>query len=238
MSLLTNTNIKQILSQNISEESQEKLVIFPLDEDCITPVGYDLRVGNDYIINGEEKKLSDDQELKIAPREIALIHTLEEVRMPKNKTLSGIINSKVSLSCKGLSNISTTVDADWNGRLLIAVHNHSNKNITLKFREAFCTIIFFENKSPAKEGRYSKPHGRPDILTEAFKKNTRSTPSIVVFIINCIPPLFSVASLWVAAKLFSEKPILISATVAIGVFVSNYITKFIDPAIGYFRQPK
>lgn len=237
MTLLTNTDIRKILSENPSDEDASKLTITPLDENCITPVGYDLRVGNDYIINGEEKKLTGNQELQIGPRNIALIHTLEEVFMPKDKTISGIINSKVSLSCKGLSNISTTVDADWKGQLLIAVHNNSNKEITLKHGDSFCTLLFLENKSPAREGKYGKPHGRSDILTDAFKKNTKSTP-IISFFVNIIPPIIASLSLIGAAKFFNDSPTLITASVAVGVFIANYITKFIDPAINYFRRSK
>lgn len=236
MTLLTNTDIRNILSSDPSEEDKSKLIITPLDENCITPVGYDLRIGHRYVVNGEEKSLSENQELRISPRNIALINTLEEVFMPKNKTLSGMINSKVSLSCKGLSNISTTVDADWRGTLLIAVHNNSNKDISLKFGESFCTILFFENKSPAKEGKYAKPHGRTDILTETFKKNTKNTPAFLSLLINAIPPTLAVLTLYLALELFKDDKTLVTATVAVGIFVAGYITKFTDQIINYLGK--
>ena len=235
MALLTNVDILQIISNDVSNEGVDKLIISPYDSEGITPVGYDLRIGDSYVIGGEEKSLSAGGEVKIIPRGIALVRTLEEIRMPKNKMLSGIITSKVSLSCRGISNISTTVDADWKGCLLIAIHNNSSKEIILKHGDQFCTILFLENKSAAKDGKYAKPHKRTDILTEAFKKNTKNAP-ILTFFVNCIPPLFAVVSLFVAGKFFSGEAYMISASVAVGVFLSTYVTKFVDPLIGYLKR--
>ena len=235
LSLLTNTDLVEIISAKVSDHDDEKLVITDFDPNHITPVGYDLRIGDKYFADGEESSLSDGGNFRIASRGIALVRTLEEIRMPKNKKLSGVINSKVSLSCKGLSNISTTVDADWRGNLLVAIHNNSNQDILLKYGDPFCTILFFENKSPAKEGRHSKPDGRTDILADEFKKNTKSAP-IAIFVANAIPPIFSVLSLFVAAKSFKDEPYLVSATVAVGVFISTYLAKYVDSAIKYFKR--
>ncbi|NHN79204.1 hypothetical protein HA520_18270 [Azotobacter chroococcum] len=235
MALLTNADLIGIISSDIDEPDEAKLIVNPFDKGSLTPVGYDLRVGKNYVVDGEEKGLEDGDYLRISPRNIALIHTLEEIRMPRNKSLSAIINSKVSLSCKGLSNISTTVDADWKGSLLIAVHNNSNKEIKLKFKDAFCTILFMENKSPATEGRHAKPNGRSDILKDAFKKNTKASP-IVTTLINAVPPAVAVLGLYFSYRFFKESPYLIGAMTAVSVFVASYITKFVDAAISFMGR--
>lgn|GEM_PF-1080735 len=226
MALLTNTDLKGIVIDNIDSAAENNLVIAPFEKENLTPVGYDLRVGKSYVTDGSEKELSENNELRIGSKEMALIHSLEEIRMPSDKKLSALIHSKVSLSCKGLSSISTTVDADWKGHLLIAVHNDSNKTISLKYGEAFCTILFIENKSAANEGKYAKPDGRSDILKNAFKNNNKKN-YFVTFFVNSIPPLFSVLIFFVA-NLYSEgkPPYFVPSGVAVGIFISGYMSQF------------
>ena len=96
---------------------------------------------------------------------MVLIRTLENVRMPRNRILSGLIESKVSCVSKGLSHISTTVDPDWKGRLLIAIHNHSICPLKLEYGMAFCTLCFLSNKSPSLK-ECSKPDDRPDAFAD------------------------------------------------------------------------
>lgn len=237
MALLTNTDLRKIISSNIEEADSFKLIIAPYDEGGLTPVGYDLRVGKEHVVNGLSRDLSENESLAILPKSLALIRTLEEIRMPKNKGLSAIISSKVSLSCKGLSNISTTIDADWKGSLLIAVHNNSNKEIELSYGEAFCTVLFIENKSSATEGRYAKPDGRSDILKEQFKQSTKANlfASIVA---NLLPPFTAVLSLILAYSLFGDDETWVAAIVAVGVFVATFMMKFVDPLIAFWVSKK
>lgn len=48
MSFLTDTDLELILSDDRQEPDGGKLVLAPFDEACLTPVGYDLRVGHTY----------------------------------------------------------------------------------------------------------------------------------------------------------------------------------------------
>jgi deoxycytidine triphosphate deaminase len=147
----------------------ESLHIYPCDDECITPVGYDLRVGRLYASSRSKgpQELAEGSSIKIRPKTTVLIETLETVDMPENRKYSALINSKVSKVSKGLSHISTTIDPDWSGRLLIAVHNHGGGTITLKADEAFCTIVFLENCSPSRKAS-EKIAQRPDILLRMF----------------------------------------------------------------------
>jgi len=235
MALLTNSDLINIISDDIKTEDKNKLIIHPLNEEKLTPVGYDLSVGSEYILNGEENTLSIGDKLKIPAKNMALICTLEEIRMPKNKMLSAIIQSKVSLSCKGLSNISTTVDADWKGNLLIAVHNNSKKSISINYGDALCTILFIENKSPAKDPLHSKPNKRVDIRA-SFKINTKSN-NFISFIVNSIPPLISVLGLWLGVylttKFYPDNKYLTTSVAAVSIFIAGYTVKFIEPTL-YF----
>ena len=87
--------------------------------------------------------------------------------MPENRDISGFVMSRVSMVSRGLSSISTTVDADWRGKLLLAVTNLSNAEICLNHAEPICALVLFENKTPIT-GASEKYSNRSDILKKIF----------------------------------------------------------------------
>ena len=66
-----------------------------------------------------------------------------------------------------MSHISTNIDPDYRGNLLIAVHNPSRNVIDLPYSESFCTLNFIQNVSPSTKGCGKDP-GRTDQLLEMF----------------------------------------------------------------------
>lgn len=154
---MTDTDIKTILTTNEDEwkgdVKTEKLLIKGFEKKSLTPVGYDLRVGELYLRMSSKvkdwNKLQDDSHLVILPDEMVAIETEELIGMPQNKKYSGILVSKVTVSEKGLSHISTSLDPDYQGKLIITLSNVSRRKITLGRNQPFCTMILFGNKSPA-----------------------------------------------------------------------------------------
>jgi deoxycytidine triphosphate deaminase len=154
MSILTDTDLKRILCYDEAQWNDNKtLLIQDGSDDCITPMGYDLRVGGFYktfIAKPNLDVLSEGKAIAIKPGDIALIGTYEKLRMPKDGSISALILSRVSQVSRGLSNISTKVDPGWaEGELLIPIQNFSRDVIKLSYQEKFCTIVFFKNESPA-----------------------------------------------------------------------------------------
>lgn len=154
MSILTDTDLKKILCYDEGQWSKEKpLLIQYGSEKCLTPMGYDLRVGGFYktfITKPNLVPLKKGEKATIKPGDIALIGTYEKLRMPKDGSISALILSRVSQVSRGLSNISTKVDPGWaEGELLIPVQNFSRDVIQLEYNEKFCTIVFFKNESNA-----------------------------------------------------------------------------------------
>ena len=52
MAFLTDTDLERIISRsknNPGDKNNPKLIIDPYDENSLTPVGYDLRVGDRYV---------------------------------------------------------------------------------------------------------------------------------------------------------------------------------------------
>jgi len=172
MSLLTDTDIEEILATDENEWERnedikrEKLLIKGYQESSLTPVGYDLRVGQQYLKMGKRitawNKLQDNCDLVILPDEMVAIETEEYIGMPQNRSYSGIFVSKVSVAEKGLSHISTSLDADYKGKLIITLSNESRKKVTLRKNQPFCTMILFKNKSPATRpcGKHPSEHIR------------------------------------------------------------------------------
>lgn len=143
---------------------REKLLIANYDKQCLTPVGYDLRVGRRYLKMYSRAsnltRIEEGGEIAILPHEIVAIETEEFIGMPRNKMYSGIIVSKVSTGEKGFSHISTSVDADWEGELIITLTNNTERKLVLKRKQPFCTMILFENKKPARRvcGKHPDAH--------------------------------------------------------------------------------
>jgi deoxycytidine triphosphate deaminase len=222
MSLLTDTDLERIIARELKGASENALVIYPYSEDSLTPVGYDLRVGSPVATSNEvgRKKLVEGECFSIASGATALISTLESLRMPLDRSISGLIESKVTKVSKGLSHISTTVDPDWEGHLLIAVHNHSSEKFTLTYGETFCTMVFLKNSSPSTRPCNKDP-GRLDVFLEKFDKETSAAarkramkeyfPPLTIIIISCIG--------W---YLFDNTPGFI-ASVAFSVAISQFI---------------
>lgn len=176
MSLLTDTDLRACICSEKDWADKMKIHIDPYKEECLTPVGYDVRVGNQYAsaIDATLYKLDKDDKVVIKPQDTVLITTLENIEMPMDRRLSAFITSKVSKVSKGLSHVSTNIDPDWRGKLLIAIHNPSIRTVTLDHGDSFCTLNFILNKSPSTKDCGKEP-GRTDVLLDAFVKEVKQS---------------------------------------------------------------
>lgn len=111
MALLSDTDILALLSPSSRDgfkeatqqgswvDSQNRLLIFPFRDELLTPIGYDLTVGDIYLSLSKKAKfkLRSDGQLIIQPNETVLVITEEYLGLPKNKAIGGLIESKVSI---------------------------------------------------------------------------------------------------------------------------------------------
>jgi deoxycytidine triphosphate deaminase len=146
--ILSDTDIRDAIAQREIEIKNEDL------ENCLTPVGYDVRVSDTAWIwtkrDIKQVDISNSKPLLLRPNDTALIITVEEVKMKPN--IAGTIHSKVSLASLGFSHISTTIDPGWGnqgGHLLIQISNQGTIPLELKLRDPFCTVVFYRTVSPA-----------------------------------------------------------------------------------------
>lgn len=165
MTVLTDTDLREIMvterSDWVGTNKNTKLLIKNFIEDNLTPVGYDLSIGEEFVKlkQGIKKGYlrNDEDKLIIKPNEIVAIRTYEDICMPQNKKISGIVVSKVSKVEEGLSHISTSIDPDWKGNFIITIANHSNRKVTLRYKNPFCTVIFLKNESAATKDCLKNP---------------------------------------------------------------------------------
>ena len=225
MAVFTDADIEKILCDTENWVSPEDtLWIYPCGDDSLTPVGYDLRVGDQYSSSSRPgpRPLSQGESLPIRPGETVLVKTLESVGMPRNGSLSGLICSKVSVVAQGLSHISTTIDADWRGELLLAINNNGNATVHIKFGQEIATAVFLENQSkPTREAGH--PPGRSDIIlaqwAEVFRK-TRMRDQALFW----LRPALVLSAFGIGLTLFGNAPGT-TAAVAAGVAVSQLLPR-------------
>ncbi len=130
---------------------------------CLTPVGYDFRVGKEgfswkkkCVVNIEK-----DGIIWIEPDDTVVIRTLESLTL--SKEISATVHSMVSkIVTKGLSDISTTIDPGWLGTLLITIHNNRDTRAFLEFKATFCTVCFYKLDNASKVNR-GTPANRDDL---------------------------------------------------------------------------
>jgi deoxycytidine triphosphate deaminase len=230
MSFLTDTDLSLLICSDKDWADKNKLYIYPYEKECLTPAGYDVRIGSRYAsaLDASICNLSSDDCVTIKPTDTVLITTLENIGMPQNHTISAFITSKVSKVSKGLSHISTNIDADWRGNLLIAIHNPSHRVVKLKYGEPFCTLNFIENKSPSTKESHKDP-GRTDILLEQFiqdvkiSKELETNKNIQENRINLLIKIGIILVFGIIGYIiFSSTPGFI-ALAAMGVGISSFI---------------
>lgn len=224
MSILTDTYLRQIICSKEEQLDDSKIFISNFQEESLTPMGYDLKVGGYYRTYGSRQgltRIKQGEQIVIKPGDTALIATLEEINMPRDGSVSALVVSKLSQVARGLSNISTKIDPNWQGgSLLIALHNFSRDSIALKYSEEICSLVFFENKVSSKKAPRSGGIDRFNIASSQKARFKRlilqSLPIIVVLI---IPALVY----WRFGK-----SVIFDASIPISVAISQLLAKIFD----------
>ena len=142
------------------------IIIYPFNKKNLKGIGYNLTVGS-YAWSVATKnripltKVGDRDAFEVSSGDTALVMTSETVWVSRN--IAGTFHSKVDRVSEGFSSISTTLDPEWIGALLIAITNNTSKNIHLLKNDSFTTLVFHEiDKAPFQLGK--NPAGRLDRL--------------------------------------------------------------------------
>ncbi len=169
--MFSDEDIKKAMT-NYQNNSEDGLFIEDFDNNSLTPVGYDLRVGEEgYSWKRKEIiNIKQDGKIPIEANDTVVIRTLESLSL--SRKVSGTIHSIVSkVIPKGLSDISTTIDPGWTGKLLISVHNNRDSSTELTYGERLCTVCFYKVGLESKKNRGTSENR--DDLWEQLKEKAR-----------------------------------------------------------------
>lgn len=155
MALLSDVDIKKELGRNI--------FIYPLDFDNLKGSSINLRASK--LAWSLSKKTStfdiSNNKIIIPAHDTVLVET-EETLFVTNK-ISGSYHSRVKLVSKGIGHIGTTLDPEWVGPSLIALHNHTKLDTEIDVGESIVSIMFHYLKSKSIKKNTNTP-GRPELL--------------------------------------------------------------------------
>jgi dCTP deaminase len=167
--VFSDEDIKKAMT-NYRNNSEDGLFIEDFDNNSLTPVGYDLRVGEERFSwkRKEIINIKQDGKIPIEANDTVVIRTLESLSL--SRKVSATIHSIVSkVIPKGLSDISTTIDPGWTGKLLISVHNNRDSSTELTYGECLCTVCFYKVGLTSKINRGTS-NNRDDIWEQLKDK--------------------------------------------------------------------
>ncbi len=168
--ILSAEEIETILGRDI--------IIYPFNKKQIRGAAYNLRVGpfiwphsNSRDSGGTGLPLvpavePNGRKFTIPPGELVSVMTQEVVYV--SRSICGFFHSKVDMVTKGFSHISTTLDPNWIGPLLITLQNSSRLALPLWEGETFVKLSFHRLVAPTRFD-HNNPPGRQDRLDGRFK---------------------------------------------------------------------
>lgn len=151
----------RLLTKDDILKRKEKLLDPFGGDKCLTPAGYDLRVGERiyFLSSGQEERIAADRPARIPPRERFAIESLEKVIMEAN--MFGLIATRVRLLSRGLTSLGTKIDPMFQDKLWCIFSNDSDTPLVLEYEERICNVSFFELDEAPKGVEISK---RPVLL--------------------------------------------------------------------------
>ena len=181
MTVLSDRTIKQELASG-------RLVIDPLDQDCIQPASIDLRLDRAFRVFRVTRRpfvdvrqpvddltelvtIESEEPFIVQPGTFCLGSTLESVTLPDD--IVARVDGKSSLGRLGLLVHATAgyVDPGWTGKLTLELSNQSQMPIALYPGMRIAQISFLRLSSPV-----DRPYGSPQ-LGSKYQGQTGPTPS-------------------------------------------------------------
>lgn len=134
-------------------------IIKNYDPKCLGPATYNMRIGGDVLAWEKDKKIEfklEKQEdlnknirskIEFKPNSLTFVTTVEEFNLTKD--IIARFNLKSKLVHQGLLlGTGPIVDPQLKARLLIPIHNFSNKTITMEFGQELISVEFTKTSNP------------------------------------------------------------------------------------------
>jgi len=147
-----------LLSDEIEHYVSTCQLIDPFKEKRLKAAGYELAVGDEYVLGGERKELSISGTIRIPPFNVVVIKTEETINLPR--FLIARWNIRVKWAYEGLLWVGgPQVDPGWVGHLFCPIYNLSDKEVVLRPGDPIA-LIDFVTTTPFNPGK-SLPYRRP-----------------------------------------------------------------------------
>lgn len=158
------------------------IFIAPYDSQQLQPSGYNLTPTRFFYSTKKKKLLTvieneDEAYVIIDKNDSVLVRTRESIAIASH--LTGAFYSKVKVVSQGFGHVSTTLDPNWEGQLLISLNNPTNKKLKFsieknvygkKVYNSFVTVEFLFLNLPSNKIA-DNITGRLDILDETIERN-------------------------------------------------------------------
>lgn len=156
-----------LLSDEIEHYVRTFKMIEPFDPQRLKPAGYELTIGDEYVLGGETKILSTDGQIRIPSFNVVVIKTAETINLPR--FLIARWNIRVLWAYEGLLWVGgPQVDPGWVGHLFCPLYNLSAKEVVLRAKDPIA-LMDFVTTTPFRAGK-SRAYQRPPkrVLLEEY----------------------------------------------------------------------
>jgi deoxycytidine triphosphate deaminase len=163
-----------LLSDEIKRCVTKFRMIEPFDEvNLLKPAGYELTIGDEFILGGVRRDLKKDDEIRIRPFDVVVIKTAETINLPR--FLIARWNVRVKWAYEGLLWVGAAqVDPGWVGHLFCPIYNLSNKEVVVRAGDPIALMDFVTTTPfrPGESKEYRRPPKRP--LLSLYASGLRS----------------------------------------------------------------
>ena len=147
-SMLSDQDIKKQLELRKTTGKSDLFIDNAADE-CITPVGYDVRAGDTLFSSykGKELKHFVDEHFSIPPGDTVFLSTYETFEL--SEKIGGLTVSRLDPQLHGLQMQALSVDPTYKGELWIILTNHGREPVKVEYKQQLMTVCLFWMASPS-----------------------------------------------------------------------------------------
>ncbi len=157
-----------LLSDEIEHYVGSFKMIDPFTTRNLKSAGYELTVGDEFVLGGKKEELKKDGEIRIPPFNVVVIKTGETINLPR--FLIARWNVRVRWAYEGLVWVGgPQVDPGWIGHLFCPLYNLSDKVVVLRYGDPIA-LMDFVTTTPFNAGKsveYPRPPKR--VLLEEYR---------------------------------------------------------------------
>ncbi len=203
---------------------EELLTISDFSEDCLQPASYNFRLGDEAIASSRrEKEYPSKRGLFTIPAgDFALVKTYEQVALSTH--VAGNIGLRSHYAKKGLDMLAgPQIDPGFKGYLVVGLTNLSPRDITMPYKEEFCTVQFFQFAEPVSkpyDGEYQGQMGITGRDLELLVDSQGMTFGEVIKSLGSLSSSVRDLSRWVKLQAWAIPAIIIIGIAVIGIIVA------------------